>query len=124
MVTGNTMRLFYKKLNQKTKEKAQQENVLVQQENVLAGNGYMKDDTYVEYTPAEKVHIQSANTNKDAEYTDTSRTPQDSSYTDTSPYKKEEYVQETVLGGVKTKKRKLNEKGSMSVLGGSSVLGW
>lgn len=81
------------------------------QQNVLAGNGYMQDDKYIEYTPAEKVHVQSVNTNKDAEYTDT------------SPYKKEEYVQETVLGGVKTKKRKLSEKGSMSVLGGSSVLG-
>lgn len=91
-----------------------QQNVLAekaQQENVLAGNGYMKDDTYIEYTPAEKVHIQSVNTNKDAEYTDT------------SPYKKEEYVQETVLGGVKTKKRKLSEKGSTSVLGGASFLG-
>lgn len=110
MVTGNAMKHFYTKLNQKIKEKAQQETVLAQQENVLAGNGYMKDDTYVEYTPAEKVHIQSVNTNKDAEYTDTSRTPQD-------------YSEETVLGGVKTKKRKLNEKGSMSVLGGASVLG-
>lgn len=98
-----------KKANNETNQ--QNVNNDTNQQNVLAGNGYMQGDKYIEYTPAEKVHVQSVNTNKDAEYTDT------------SPYKKEEYVQETVLGGVKTKKRKLSEKGSTSVLGGASFLG-
>lgn len=73
--------------------------------NVKANEGYMKDGKYVAYTPAEKEHVQGANENKNAAYTDTA--PNSALGT---------YNAEGITA--KTQKKKLK-----SVLGGGSILG-
>lgn len=92
---------------------------------VAAGEGYMQNGRYVAYTPSEREHVQGAEANKSATYTDTATNSALGTYQKTEQQQEvvNPAVQETVLGGagnVKTKKRKL---GSASVLGGGSVLG-
>lgn len=109
----------------KNKFNESKQNV-VNQQNVANGEGYMQGNQYVAYTPAEKEHIQGAEANKSATYTDTATNSALGVYQKTEQQQEEVVnpaIQETVLGGagnVKTKKRKL---GSASVLGGGSILG-
>ena len=88
----------------KNKFNESKQNV-VNRQNVANGEGYMQGNQYVAYTSADKEHIQGAEANKNATYTDTATNSALGTYN-----------AEGITA--KTQKKKLK-----SVLGGGSILG-
>ena len=84
----------------------------IQQQNVAKGEGRMINGQYVAYSAADKAHVQSANANRNAQYTDISTGSQLGYY----------FGEATQLGQYSKRRAEMDAR-RQTLLGGFSPLG-